>query len=385
MLLGGSERGMYHQAGKFLPPTLKMRFDVQDDWIDQVQAEIHNTRAQRYERNLADGAINLRVTREQMLATGEITGSQFRDMELESGRTVEGLPVDTLFYGDNPYLKGIDPDDFAEEDVKLKLKKAKEASVRESAQRKKESAREAVAALEWLLDEERRERLEEQGIDPNAPPGRNMAAPEVDAPMRKLPAMTSTKPTESADVESEKERKTVEKQFQKELEAVFDEYEEETDYDKLKAALLALLLVWLLKAYLDAMDTLEDEYGPSFDPADFAAEGVEWAAGYAPTLADQLVNTTKKAVEAGVPEQAFSDSRAELIAVTETTVASSAAFDDYRDLIERLGAKVEQRWETAADEKVCPICAPLHNQPREVWEAEFPQGPPAHGRCRCRR
>ena len=53
--------------------------------------------------------------------------------------------------------------------------------------------------------------------------------------------------------------------------------------------------------------------------------------------------------------------------------------------IERLGAKVEQRWETAADERGCNICAPLHNQPEEVWSTQFPQGPPAHGRCRCRR
>ena len=64
LMLAGSERGSYHQTGKFLPPSLKMRFDVPDDWIDQVQAEIHNTRSQRWERNLTDGAVTIRVARE---------------------------------------------------------------------------------------------------------------------------------------------------------------------------------------------------------------------------------------------------------------------------------------------------------------------------------
>src|SRR4030042_6169526 len=136
LCLGGSDRVPYHRRGKFLPPSLKMRFDVQDDWIDQVQAEIHNTRAMKYERNLGDGAITVRVTREQMLSLGEITEAQFREMELESGRTQDGLPVDVLFYGDNPYLLGIDPDDFAEEEVKATLKEAKQASVTENGEPK---------------------------------------------------------------------------------------------------------------------------------------------------------------------------------------------------------------------------------------------------------
>lgn len=73
LLLGGSDMGKVHRSGKFLPPGLKMRFDIQDDWMDQVQAEIQNTRSQGRERNLLDQAITIRVSREQMLQTGEIT------------------------------------------------------------------------------------------------------------------------------------------------------------------------------------------------------------------------------------------------------------------------------------------------------------------------
>ncbi|RPJ40146.1 MAG: hypothetical protein EHM35_00645 [Planctomycetaceae bacterium] len=404
MLLGGSERGMYHQAGKFLPPSLKMRFDVQDDWIDQVQAEIRNTRSQQYERNIADGAISIRVTREQMLGTGEINEAQFRDMELESGRTLDGLPVDALFYGDNPFLKGIDPDEFAEEDVKAKLKRAKEASVRESG--KKELAREAVAALEWLLDREKREEL---GIDPDAPPGRNMAAPEVDAPMRKLPAMTTTKPAESANVNSQKERGEIEVAMQAAVLAVFADFDakkavlkgQEPDYDKLEKALIAVLIPFLVRAYLDHAAELEAEYAVSFDPAETAAAANAWATAYAAAEAARLIASTAKTVrsviisiDAGdITEDdvdalllpAFGPSRAALIAITLITVARSMAFDKYRDNVKGLGIEVREFWETREDEKVCGICAPLHDQPREVWEHRFPDGPPAHGRCRCLR
>lgn len=31
----------------------------------------------------------------------------------------------------------------------------------------------------------------------------------------------------------------------------------------------------------------------------------------------------------------------------------------------------------------CPICGPLEGAPEEEWRAEFPNGPPAHPRCRC--
>lgn len=44
---------------------------------------------------------------------------------------------------------------------------------------------------------------------------------------------------------------------------------------------------------------------------------------------------------------------------------------------------VFERWQTAADERVCPECGPLHGM---VWEAEQggPQ-PPLHVNCRCQR
>lgn len=40
-------------------------------------------------------------------------------------------------------------------------------------------------------------------------------------------------------------------------------------------------------------------------------------------------------------------------------------------------------WVTEYDGRVCPICAPLHGSPEEVWRKTIPQGPRAHPRCRC--
>lgn len=407
LLLGGSDKGMTHQSGKFLPPTLKIRFDIQDDWMDQVQAEIQNTRSQARERNLVDGAITVRVSREQMLQDGEITQAQFRQMELEAGRTQDGLPVDTLFYaGTNPYLTGIDPDNFTEEDVKAKLKEAKRASVLETDQTSRIQAKEAVAALEWLLEEE-----EEENAEDTSPDG--VGFTHEDEPIRGAPReMTSTTATESASVMSEKERSPIERAMQREIEQAFSEYGpeieeavangEEPDYTALRNALIAILITYLVRAFMDEVAALEAEYDVSFDPAEMAAIANEWAVEFAPQEADRLITTTDKTVNKAAAawaagaitrdqlsemlEPVFSKSRAALIAITLITVALSLAFDSYTGALKELGIRFEILWVTADDERVCTtICEPLHNKPQEIWQSQFPSGPPAHGRCRCRR
>lgn len=394
LLLAGSERGAYHRRGKFLPPSLKMRFDVPDDWIDQVQAEIQNTRSMRYERNLGDGAVNVRVTREQMLAVGEITEAQFREMELDDGRTQDGLPVDVLFYGDNPYLQGIDPEDFSEEEVKARLKEAKQASVKDTGERR-QAAKEAVAALEWLLEPE-----EEEEERPD------VAKPREDVPQRGMPQMTSTTATEGSSAFSEKERTPIERQMQQQVSRAFKEFApvaeqavidgEEPDYEPLRLALAAILTTHLVRAFMDRVDELEKEYDISFDPAEMAAVANEWATGYAQEEARRLVEETTKKVVDGVAaryaadeilagqigemlEPAFSKSRAALIAITLITIAASLATASYVSSLRAMGLEVTERWYTQEDERVCSACAPLHGTTRDIWV----EPPPKHGRCRC--
>lgn len=40
-------------------------------------------------------------------------------------------------------------------------------------------------------------------------------------------------------------------------------------------------------------------------------------------------------------------------------------------------------WHTSRDQRVCPVCRPLHGRARDEWSVQFPLGPPAHIACRC--
>jgi hypothetical protein len=74
--------------------------------------------------------------------------------------------------------------------------------------------------------------------------------------------------------------------------------------------------------------------------------------------------------------------RAETVAITAATEAATAGVRAYRD-----GLRTEHNleyvmvWETANDERVCPICGALHGKREDEWGGR--SGPPAHPRCRC--
>ncbi len=77
----------------------------------------------------------------------------------------------------------------------------------------------------------------------------------------------------------------------------------------------------------------------------------------------------------------ISEMRAEMIAQTELANAFNAV--DY-EVFKRNGVKTV-RWVTVLDERVCPICQPLHNVEVSI-DGQFAFGgyrPPAHPRCRC--
>lgn len=92
----------------------------------------------------------------------------------------------------------------------------------------------------------------------------------------------------------------------------------------------------------------------------------------------------------------FSDSRAELIARTEVIRGQT---DAELEAWQQTGVVSEVVWYTALDERVCPICAPLHGKqvaikdafltPSEMAALSIPnyngsiKGPPAHPQCRC--
>jgi hypothetical protein len=74
--------------------------------------------------------------------------------------------------------------------------------------------------------------------------------------------------------------------------------------------------------------------------------------------------------------------RAETVAVTAATEAAAAGVRTYRDgLRSEYGLEYVMVWETANDERVCPICGALHSKREGDWNGL--SGPPAHPRCRC--
>lgn len=110
-------------------------------------------------------------------------------------------------------------------------------------------------------------------------------------------------------------------------------------------------------------------------------------------LGDQMADTNRSWSQDWDPdEQPFQDwardrlfdpSRAETVAITETTTAISLGERDVVDRMKELGVEIDALWITKQDERVCPVCGPLHNQSMSQWENDFPVGPPAHPRCRC--
>jgi len=82
-------------------------------------------------------------------------------------------------------------------------------------------------------------------------------------------------------------------------------------------------------------------------------------------------------------ETTFGRERANRIAVTEITRANTQAVNIAAQQMAGAGITTSRQWITWRDDRVCPLCAPLHNTYEDVWTIEQPAGPPAHVTCRC--
>lgn len=78
----------------------------------------------------------------------------------------------------------------------------------------------------------------------------------------------------------------------------------------------------------------------------------------------------------------FGPVRAEMIAVTEVTRASTNGERALSDELANQGIHMVEVWRTNNDELVCEICGPRNGKPvGDGWVRD--DGPPAHPRCRC--
>ncbi len=151
---------------KYLPPYLKVVHDWRDDYQDERRAVNQDIRARNRERDLGDGAITIRISRQQMLDAGDASRIQFVEMELESGRLEDGSPLAALFYRDDDAIKDLldlsveYPTDIENNDPFVMMEACSEgvARVHEAlastqSHRKRSKLLAALAALEWLFDE----------------------------------------------------------------------------------------------------------------------------------------------------------------------------------------------------------------------------------------
>ena len=174
--------------------------------------------------------------------------------------------------------------------------------------------------------------------------------------------------------------------------------------EEMAEAFRAVLQPNLAQTATDEGLRLGVEIGVQFDPAVVNAAAVEWAKTYSyglvKDITDHTMDVISRATESfiGTPGKtvgqlrdalntnlgpAFGPVRAQLIAVTETTRAFSAATMHYQRMLSDSGISMLKRWNTAADELVCPLCFPLNGLLETKWDSDSIEGPPRHVNCRC--
>lgn len=147
-------------------------------------------------------------------------------------------------------------------------------------------------------------------------------------------------------------------------------------------------------------------YGPTAYALDAARRAQDSAAISTNTLRNRITRSVEDALASptgGVGEMSataarkavdnvFTPARREAIATTETTGALTYGQRGAADRMGGDGARldgqrvaIELHWETEQDNRVCPRCSPLQDQPEEVWGKVFPNGPgeESHPNCRC--
>lgn len=179
--------------------------------------------------------------------------------------------------------------------------------------------------------------------------------------------------------------------------------------------LRALLEPILKRMYLEQANRLRLDVGK--DSVDWALaneDAARWAKEYTFDLVKGVVDTMTGSVDANLQAllqeaiaggftdsltnaqiaerlaPAFGPSRAEMIAVTETTRAAAAGEQAVVAQLAESGVTMRAYWNTSEDELVCSVCEPLDGVPENEgggWTnpvtGETIDSMPAHPYCRC--
>ena len=177
-----------------------------------------------------------------------------------------------------------------------------------------------------------------------------------------------------------------------------DILDSDDELEQLQAALMRLLVY----AATDAVDLFSEFIQFDIDYTMTNAEAASWATRYAGELIRGIDETTLETLRKAVSDFVdtpgmtiadvmarlpYTERRARMIAVTEITrsyaegqrIAGDALAESFP------GVPVVKTWWTNRDDRVCPVCGPLHGQTVDINNS-FSSGaikPPVHPGCRC--
>ena len=166
------------------------------------------------------------------------------------------------------------------------------------------------------------------------------------------------------------------------------------------------LMPLLQEAAEESAGAMALEIGIGVDTGFINLEALEWARTYSYDLVQGLNATSRATVESALAEYistpgltiedfadmiapTFGPVRAEMIAVTETTMAYyEGGAIAARKITQDSGIEMVEIWNTSNDELVCDICYPRnltarYPGPQGDYEYGWEDPPPAHPRCRC--
>lgn len=188
-------------------------------------------------------------------------------------------------------------------------------------------------------------------------------------------------------------------------------------YGQFQQELVAVMQANLLTAFQAAGAALIVGHSLIVSQGAFDSIGRQWSHGFALELAAKTVDTSRRLADAAVDKIMresspadrqvkielalaaifMADSRLENLAVTEITRGLSQGENAVilifperdRDGDGESSDRLIPIWQCVEvapgvpDARVCPVCRPFDGHTSEVWGGEFPDGPPAHPRCRC--
>jgi len=144
--------------------------------------------------------------------------------------------------------------------------------------------------------------------------------------------------------------------------------------------------------FLLGSDGMVTQFSHEPDAEEMGKIAAKYAQGRSAVIAKSMVGTLRDRVGTAAAGGTLNGSRlldiitnqASNAAITETTAANSAGEGGFSQIFKRdTGTTIVAVWRTAADAKVCKICAPLNQTEEAVWSKTISDGPPAHGSCRC--